>query len=242
MNSTDCPDIRNWQALLEGEWTEVEGEGLAHHLATCSDCQHTLEALAAAPAVWEDTAQALGEQRRREGQGPALRQVVERLKGEKPTAGEEDSIVPSARGGAGPPRPAGSVPGTGGDRSRRHGRRAQGLRPGTAPSRGHQGVGPGPGRQRHGSASFHSGDAGRRRRLSRSRRRRLQRQRGRRPALPGHAVRRRRIAASAPGPRRTAGGGGDRPHRHADGLGTGGGPCPGTDPSGHQAGQPAAGE
>jgi serine/threonine protein kinase len=90
MSRTDCPDVRNWQALLEGERNEGELEGLAHHLETCSDCRQTLESLAAAPAVWEDTACALGEQRGKTGQEPALRQIVERLKREEALAPEAD--------------------------------------------------------------------------------------------------------------------------------------------------------
>ncbi|HWG45900.1 MAG TPA: serine/threonine-protein kinase [Gemmataceae bacterium] len=90
MSRIDCPPVGNWQALLEGDRSECEIEGLAHHLETCGDCRQTLESLAVAPAVWEDTARSLGEQRRKGSQEPALRDVVERLKDEELSTPEAD--------------------------------------------------------------------------------------------------------------------------------------------------------
>ena len=81
MTRATCPDVRRWQALLEGGGAAAEWGELIHHLETCAGCQHTLEALAAEPAVWEDAGLGLADAAREE---PALRQVVERLKGEDP--------------------------------------------------------------------------------------------------------------------------------------------------------------
>ncbi|HTU21751.1 MAG TPA: protein kinase [Gemmataceae bacterium] len=90
MSGIDCPDCRSWQALLKGDRSDREAEELTRHLETCSACQHTLEILAADTTVWLDTAYALGEQRLKANQEPALRHVMERLKGESLPAGEAD--------------------------------------------------------------------------------------------------------------------------------------------------------
>jgi serine/threonine protein kinase len=90
MSRIECPNCRDWQTLLEGDRSECEIEGLARHLETCSDCQQTLETLAATSAAWEDSARSLDESQRKMGSEPALRHVVERLKGEAPPPGEAD--------------------------------------------------------------------------------------------------------------------------------------------------------
>src|SRR5262249_4082087 len=90
MTQPTCPDVRSWQDLLEGGGAGGEREELAQHLEACAACQHTLETLAAEPAVWEDAARALGEQQGQAGREPALQDLVERLKREQPPAVEED--------------------------------------------------------------------------------------------------------------------------------------------------------
>jgi serine/threonine protein kinase/DNA-directed RNA polymerase subunit RPC12/RpoP len=90
MTQPTCPDVHSWQDLLEGGGAGREPDELAHHLEACAACQHTLETLAAEPAVWEDAARALGEQQGQAGREPALQDLVERLKREQPPAVEED--------------------------------------------------------------------------------------------------------------------------------------------------------
>ncbi len=86
-----CPDTRTWQALLEGSGTGDAPEDLVSHLEGCADCRHTLEALAADEAAWQDAALAL-EGRRQAGHESALQGVVERLKGEPPAAAEGEDL------------------------------------------------------------------------------------------------------------------------------------------------------
>jgi serine/threonine protein kinase/ribosomal protein S27E len=90
MSRIACPEVCDWQALLEGDRSEDQIDNLAHHLETCSDCRHTLESLAVAPAVWEDTARDLDGPQRKAEQEPALRHVLEQLKGEELPIGAED--------------------------------------------------------------------------------------------------------------------------------------------------------
>jgi serine/threonine-protein kinase len=92
MSRTACPDVHNWQGLLEEGRTGGDPDELARHLETCAACQNTLETLAAGPAVWDDAAQALGDQARQAGPEPALRDLVERLKREQPPAGGTDDL------------------------------------------------------------------------------------------------------------------------------------------------------
>jgi serine/threonine protein kinase len=95
MNGTNrptCPDVRSWQDLLEGGGTGDEPADLARHLETCATCQHTLETLVADPAVWDDAAQALAEQRRNAAPEPALRDAVARLKREQPPAAADEDL------------------------------------------------------------------------------------------------------------------------------------------------------
>jgi hypothetical protein len=95
MTRPTCPDDRAWRALL----AEAGGgaDELVRHLETCAGCRRTLEVLAAEPAVWED-AQGLEDAARGEA---ALRQVVERLKGDDLPPGDEDLsfLRPTAKPG-----------------------------------------------------------------------------------------------------------------------------------------------
>src|SRR5262249_17941471 len=91
-----CPDLRSWQDLLD-DGAGDPGE-LARHLESCPGCQLTLEMLAAEPSVWEDAARGLPDPARGE---PALRDVIERMKGGEPEEQEEalDFLRPSEKEG-----------------------------------------------------------------------------------------------------------------------------------------------
>jgi hypothetical protein len=91
MVRTRCPDPHAWQALLEGSGAGDAPDDLVRHLEGCPACRHTLEALAADEADWRDAALAL-EQRRQAAHESALWQVVERLKGEAPSAAEGEDL------------------------------------------------------------------------------------------------------------------------------------------------------
>jgi serine/threonine protein kinase/predicted RNA-binding Zn-ribbon protein involved in translation (DUF1610 family) len=87
MSHRACPDIGNWQSLLEdGSGGEASVELIAH-LETCADCRQALETLAADPGAWEDAARGLEKRMRKE---PALRGVLERLKSEELPAPDDD--------------------------------------------------------------------------------------------------------------------------------------------------------
>jgi serine/threonine protein kinase len=90
MNRIDCPDAHSWQALLDGERYEGEADELTRHLETCTDCQQTLEILAALPRYWEATVCALGQQRRKSDREPALQHLMDRLKDENFSMSEAD--------------------------------------------------------------------------------------------------------------------------------------------------------
>src|SRR5262249_39144622 len=82
-----CPEARDWMALLEGAAPEDRPD-LASHLDTCTDCQRTVDVLAADRGSWEEAAAGLGP----EGRGaraPALQRVMDRLKEEGPTVAPE---------------------------------------------------------------------------------------------------------------------------------------------------------
>jgi serine/threonine protein kinase len=85
---TSCPDAHDLQFLLHGGGAQTDRDDLVLHLETCSDCQSTLESLAAEPVVWARAAGGLDDAAWQE---PALHQVLERLKEEEPTTvGIED--------------------------------------------------------------------------------------------------------------------------------------------------------
>jgi serine/threonine-protein kinase len=81
---------------LTGALSEVEQTQLTGHIDTCTDCQHTLEGLAAGGLAWPDAARQLS--RQSQAAEPGLRRVMAELKRE---AGEyvvtAAAITPDAR-------------------------------------------------------------------------------------------------------------------------------------------------
>src|SRR5260370_35007826 len=86
MIRTTCPDLHDLQVLME-ENAAGEADDLVRHLETCTDCQQTLEKLAAEADVWEDIAHGLVDVARKE---TALHTGIEQMASEEPLLVEND--------------------------------------------------------------------------------------------------------------------------------------------------------
>src|SRR5262245_19764718 len=76
-----CPPMKLLKDFLAERTTPREHARLAAHLEVCAACQYRLEGLTALQESWSGLARELGPQG--PSTGPALRQVIQKLKGEK---------------------------------------------------------------------------------------------------------------------------------------------------------------
>src|SRR5262245_15631654 len=82
-----CPSPERWQQHLTGTLPAAEQAELTEHLGRCPVCQHTLEALAASDSLL-NVAEEVG--REPAPAGPAMKQVVDGLKGKATGATSAD--------------------------------------------------------------------------------------------------------------------------------------------------------
>ncbi len=87
-----CPDPSRLRRLLDGALPTDEQTELTGHLDTCTDCQQTLEGLAAESLPAADVAKLLAGEKA--PPGPALRRVMAELKGETSEAATQAGPTP----------------------------------------------------------------------------------------------------------------------------------------------------